>query len=163
MILSWLEHIRLTLRSIAPRVPRGKLRDASRRMATSRWFPPFETRPAAAPQDEVSRFERILLIGEQQQSRTTADPSDPGAARSCQPGAEFDRRSGPRIAIVGTFYFAGSPSSRPSGQSGPTGMSSKVIMPAWPSGNFSNSACASAGSVTFIRKTAPDPSILANH
>jgi hypothetical protein len=29
--------------------------------ATSRWFPPFETRPAAAPQGEVIRFERLLL------------------------------------------------------------------------------------------------------
>src|ERR1700682_2448394 len=36
-------------------------------------------------------------------------------------------------------------------------------MSALPRGSFSNSVCASAGSVTFIRKTAPDPSILANH
>ena len=52
---------------------------------------------------------------------------------------------------------------RPSGHSGPIGMSSNVIISARPSGRSSSSLGASAGSVTFMRKTAPDPSLLANH
>jgi hypothetical protein len=42
-------------------------------------------------------------------------------------------------------------------------MMSKVIILTWPRGGASSSACASAGLVTFIRNTAPDPSLLANH
>src|SRR5580704_914948 len=47
------------LRSRAPRIPRGELRAASRSMGTGRArCPPFEARPAAAPQGEVNSSDR---------------------------------------------------------------------------------------------------------
>jgi len=69
MILSWLEHTRLTLRSIAQRCVSSRGVSSARRWTTSRLLAPFETRQSAgftprdsaAPQSEVIRYQRIPL------------------------------------------------------------------------------------------------------
>ena len=78
-------------------------------------------------------------------------------------GAEYEVTAGDSAKDIEDRYFGGSANIRPSGHKGPIGMSSNVIMPARPKGKSSSSLCASPGSVTFIRKTAPDPSLFANH
>jgi hypothetical protein len=79
-----------------------------------------------------------------------------------EPSASLYRARAPSIDLS-RHYFGGSANISPSGHRGPTGMSSNVIMPARPNGKSSSSLCASAGSVTFTRKTAPEPSLFANH